>query len=253
MEEREIQIAMKRIKKIEDEANYRLLKEKEKKVIIRKQTKKMGTITSKINSKSNSVSIIGSSILKPKLYCKIITQKGVQCSKYQIEGCNSMCKQHYDNLRIKDSEDIVMKIPSVPKVSKLSEDPKPVGSKISGTKNSDFFKPSFPSFTIYPKPVPMDIEEEPKQRKSKKKEPIPAAIKTLVWNKWVGEKVAEAGCYCCRVTSISMRHHHTGHIVSEKNGGKCTIDNLRPICANCNLSMSSMNMNEFIEKFGLHK
>jgi hypothetical protein len=248
MEEREIQIAMKRIKKIEDEAKRRLLNEKEKKVITRKQTKKMGTITSKINSKETFVPK-----LKPKLYCKIITQKGVQCSKYQNEGYNNMCKQHYDNLRIKASEDVVMKTPSVPKVSKKSEDPKPMSSKKSELKNSDFFKPSYPSFTIYQKAVPMDIDEEPKPKKSKKKEPIPAAIKTLVWNKWVGEKVAETKCICCRVSSISMRHFVAGHIVSEKHGGKCTIDNLRPICQPCNLSMGTSNMNEFIEKFGLHR
>jgi hypothetical protein len=105
---------------------------------------------------------------------------------------------------------------------------------------------------IKPQTSSMKIEKEIKPEK-KKKESIPAAIKTLVWNKWIGEKVAEAGCYCCRITSISMRHFIAGHIISEKNGGKCTIDNLRPICANCNLSMSTMNMNEFIEKFGLHK
>jgi hypothetical protein len=227
MEEREIQLEMKRIQKITDEAKRRLLKLKEKKTIKKENPKKMGTISSKIKPKETMIP-------KPKLYCKIITNKGIQCSKYQIEGCNNMCKQHYDNF----TKDIVMKIPTV---SKKSEDPK------------NF---PLPTFTAYQKPVPMEVEEESKKIRNKvlkKKEPIPAAIKTLVWNKWVGDKVAEAGCYCCKVTSISMRHFHCGHFVSEKNGGKCTIDNLRPICANCNLSMSSMNMNEFIEKFGLHK
>jgi 5-methylcytosine-specific restriction endonuclease McrA len=96
----------------------------------------------------------------------------------------------------------------------------------------------------------MKIEKE---EKSKKKEAIPAAIKTLVWNKYIGEKVAEAKCMCCRVTTISMRHFHAGHVLSEKYGGGVTVDNLRPICANCNLSMGSANMADFISKFGLHK
>jgi hypothetical protein len=102
-------------------------------------------------------------------------------------------------------------------------------------------------------PPPLPLRAEIVKPPKKKKEAIPAAVKTLVWNKWVGEKEAETGCFCCRVTTISMRHFHCGHVVSEKHGGKCTIDNMRPICANCNLSMGSMNMNEYIEKFGLHK
>jgi 5-methylcytosine-specific restriction endonuclease McrA len=96
----------------------------------------------------------------------------------------------------------------------------------------------------------MNIEKE---TKPKKKEAIPAAIKTLVWNKYVGDKVAEAKCMCCRVTTISMRHFHCGHILSEKYGGGTTVDNMRPICANCNLSMNTMNMADFISKYGLHK
>lgn len=96
------------------------------------------------------------------------------------------------------------------------------------------------------------IDSKPIANK-KKKEPIPTAIKSLVWNKYIGETIASTPCFCCKVTSISMRHFHCGHIKSEKQGGKLTIDNLRPICANCNLSMGSMNMMEFIEKFGLHK
>ena len=219
MDEKEILIAMKRIKKIEDEARKRLIELKHKQI---SSKNKIEEITKSNHTKSNSVKNIfdqSNSVKnipdsKPKiikLYCIFIKSNGAQCSKYQVDGCNNMCKQHHNNLEPEGS-----KIPKNTKI--LSQDPLP-----------------------------------PKKDKPKKKESIPAAIKTLVWNKWVGEKEAEAGCYACRVTTISMRHHHVGHVVSEKHGGKCTIDNLRPVCANCNLSMGTMNMNEYIEKFGLHK
>jgi hypothetical protein len=215
--EKEILVAMKRLKKIDEEARKRLLQEKDKSLSSnnkKNKSLKMGSIIGK--QKPNTLEA------KPKIkmYCVVITTNGTQCSKYQVEGCNKMCKQHFENSK----KDVVMK------------ETKPVIKKTS--KSED--------------PRPMIIENEEKS-KPKKKEPIPAAIKTLVWNKWMGEKVAEGGCYACRVTSISMRHHHCGHVVSEKNGGKCTIDNLRPVCANCNLSMGTLNMNEYIEKFGLHK
>lgn len=214
MDEKEILIAMKRIKKIEDEARKRLIiqKDKETKFIIKQMGAKItkNSIDSSKNPKNKSM----------KIYCTVIKPNGVQCSKYQVEGCNKMCKQHHDNLEFKNHKET--KVLKKVLRSKDLEDPLP---------------------PILPKP----------KKELKKKEAIPAAIKTLVWNKWMGEKVAEGGCYACRVTSISMRHFHCGHVFSEKHGGKCTVDNLRPVCANCNLSMGTLNMNEYIEKFGLHK
>ena len=40
-------------------------------------------------------------------------------------------------------------------------------------------------------------------------------------------------------------NRHTGHIISENNGGETDITNLRPICKKCNLSMGSKNWNEY--------
>jgi hypothetical protein len=226
MDEREIQIAMQRLRSIEEEAKRRLLEEKSKRVIKQKQPPKMGSLNTRPKQEIKEPSENKKpSVPKPKFYCKVLTNKGVQCSKYQSEGCNNMCKQHFDNI----NKDVVMKDAFK---QKKSEDPKPLKQG----------------------PIPMDIEEEPpKKKESKKKEPIPAAIKTLVWNKYIGEKVAESKCMCCRVSSISMRHFTAGHVLSEKYGGGVTIDNLRPICANCNLSMGCMSMADFISKFGLHK
>jgi hypothetical protein len=87
----------------------------------------------------------------------------------------------------------------------------------------------------------------------KKKQPIPNHVKTLIWNHWVGCDKAEAYCLCCKVTKISIRSFHAGHIIAESKGGDMTVKNLKPICGPCNLSMGSMNMDEFIKKFGLGK
>jgi 5-methylcytosine-specific restriction endonuclease McrA len=87
----------------------------------------------------------------------------------------------------------------------------------------------------------------------KKKQPIPNHVKTLIWNHWVGCDKAESFCLCCKVTKISIRSFHAGHIIAESKGGDMTVKNLKPICGPCNLSMGSMNMDEFIKKFGLGK
>lgn len=86
-----------------------------------------------------------------------------------------------------------------------------------------------------------------------KKKSIPSHVKTLIWNHWVGHDKAEAFCLCCKVTKISIRSFHAGHIIAESKGGDMTVKNLKPICGPCNHSMGSMNMDEFIKKFGLGK
>ena len=76
---------------------------------------------------------------------------------------------------------------------------------------------------------------------------IPATVKRLVWNKWIGEEIGKSKCLCCKVTYITQLSFHTGHIISEFNGGKICVSNLKPICQNCNSSMGTKNMNEFIK------
>ena len=59
----------------------------------------------------------------------------------------------------------------------------------------------------------------------------------MVKNIW---KKYESKCYiswCENV--INVFDFHVGHDKPESKGGKLSIDNLKPICARCNLSMSN--------------
>ncbi len=53
--------------------------------------------------------------------------------------------------------------------------------------------------------------------------------------------------------NISVKNFDCGHIISEKNGGIVSLDNLKPICRLCNSSMSTNNMDDFIKKYGFDK
>jgi hypothetical protein len=77
------------------------------------------------------------------------------------------------------------------------------------------------------------------------KKSIPKVLKDLCWKKWVGENISKIKCLCCEDNEIKMSSFHCGHVIPEVNGGKLSIDNLRPICAACNLSMGSENMIDF--------
>lgn len=83
-----------------------------------------------------------------------------------------------------------------------------------------------------------------------KKNAIPKVLKDLCWKKWIGESVAKNKCMCCEMNEITMNSFHCGHVLSEANGGKLSVENLRPICVGCNLSMGTENMASFKERCG---
>jgi 5-methylcytosine-specific restriction endonuclease McrA len=83
--------------------------------------------------------------------------------------------------------------------------------------------------------------------KKKKKKPISATIKRLVWNTNIGEDIGKSKCMCCNSTDITQMSFNCGHIVAEVNGGDTIVSNLKPICQNCNSSMGIKNMEEFMK------
>ena len=92
-----------------------------------------------------------------------------------------------------------------------------------------------------------DGDDNIKSTKRYKKKYISSTLKRLVWNKWIGEEIGKAKCTCCNITSIVQLSFHAGHIISEFNGGETIASNLKPICQNCNSSMGTKNMTDFME------
>ena len=89
----------------------------------------------------------------------------------------------------------------------------------------------------------MKIPNNKKRVKKVRKETIPQYVKEETWRLYGGSL-----CWCCQHSPISAKNKHFGHIIAESNGGEVTIDNLRPICQNCNLRMGTMNMYDFMIK-----
>ena len=87
-------------------------------------------------------------------------------------------------------------------------------------------------------------------KKKVKKEKIPATLKNILWHKYF-ETSLTGMCQCCKVETISKAIFDAGHIISEKNGGKVVLDNLKPICKLCNSSMGRTNMDDFMKKYGI--
>ena len=68
---------------------------------------------------------------------------------------------------------------------------------------------------------------------------IPCALREQVWIKYMGKKYSNK-CYVrwCK-NKIDVFNYHVGHNIPESKNGATVLENLRPICARCNLSMSN--------------
>lgn len=96
-----------------------------------------------------------------------------------------------------------------------------------------------------------DVLNPPKKPYIRRKRTIPKALKTSVWIKYAGSlDVGVMKCVCCKMRDIYQSDFHCGHIVAEANGGPTVMENLRPVCSVCNLSMGTMNMDQFIKVNG---
>ena len=84
------------------------------------------------------------------------------------------------------------------------------------------------------------------------KKNIPKAVKSHIWDHYIGRHINEHRCLCCKKAYIRNTDFVTGHVISEVNGGTLEINNLRPICAVCNNGMGQMNMVDYVKKYGYY-
>ena len=79
---------------------------------------------------------------------------------------------------------------------------------------------------------------------------VPASLKHNIWTQYVGEKYL-GKCHVSWCTnSITPFTFEAGHNIPFSKGGGTTIDNLRPICSDCNKSMGNRyTIDEYSELF----
>jgi len=82
-----------------------------------------------------------------------------------------------------------------------------------------------------------------------KRKTIPKRVKELVWEAYFGDNIAKSICPLCERNEIKITNFHCSHIIPAALGGTDTVDNLRPLCSGCNLSMGDQNMNDYIKQF----
>jgi len=84
-----------------------------------------------------------------------------------------------------------------------------------------------------------EITKDIEKKTHNYKEPIPKRIRELVWTTNNGETFSHK-CYVSWCDNIiNVFNFQVGHDIPESKGGTIDIDNLKPICTSCNLSMSN--------------
>ena len=75
-----------------------------------------------------------------------------------------------------------------------------------------------------------------------KRQSIPYNIRIKVWVKQNGEQWSGKCCICSN--TINITNFHCGHDIAVSKGGETVVDNLKPICSTCNLSMGTKTIHE---------
>ena len=98
----------------------------------------------------------------------------------------------------------------------------------------------------------INTKHKKKQKKNSVKcsKTISKALKTKVWHKYIGKEAGTRKCLCCNNNEINQLDFECGHVLAKTNGGKNSIENLRPICGMCNKSMRTTHMLEFMKNNG---
>jgi hypothetical protein len=77
---------------------------------------------------------------------------------------------------------------------------------------------------------------------------IPGALRQQVWLVHIGKRFEHKCLVKWCQNPITPFNFETGHNIPESKGGTLDIDNLRPICSNCNRSMGDQyTIDEFSE------
>jgi len=94
----------------------------------------------------------------------------------------------------------------------------------------------------------LETTSPPKRRR---RPGITGEMRLAVWERWVGQRT-RAKCFCCWQANITMLSNHmtfhAGHIISDHNGGDTSVENMLPICRDCNMNMSAENWDDYIKR-----
>ena len=96
-------------------------------------------------------------------------------------------------------------------------------------------------------------EKLAKPVKKTRRKSLGSSLRIKVWETYIGQKT-QGYCFCCHDAQHPIRPFsysntfQAGHIISHANGGADAIENLLPICRDCNMNMGAENWDDYIAR-----
>jgi len=88
-------------------------------------------------------------------------------------------------------------------------------------------------------------------KKKRRRKSIDPNLRKEVWDTYIGQATS-AKCFCCWTNPITpftyCNTFHAGHIISHAHGGSENIENLLPICRDCNMNMDAEDWDDYIDR-----
>ena len=81
----------------------------------------------------------------------------------------------------------------------------------------------------------------------KTRKQIPTALRNKIWELH-SERKYDMLCPVCNINNISIIDWHCGHIIPDSWGGPVDLENLIPICKDCNYGMGNRYMIDYQKK-----
>lgn len=164
---------------------------------------------------------------KPVEIEKIIIYSCTECDK--IYKSRNSLKYHNEIHEKKKCEDLMKQLKEInEKLQKLKED----NEKIQKLKEKN-------------EKLQNTIKLIKSMKNVNKKKVISHALKTKVWYTWIGKNIGATSCSCCEINEITQMNFNCGYIQAESKGGSRLVENLKPVCKSCKLSMGTQNMWDF--------
>ena len=138
-----------------------------------------------------------------------------------------------------DKDDILMTHMMNFSLGESKEERKMWEPKYNGNELSIYFDALSDKLNNFKVIAPREFVKEPRK-------PIPKKLRDEVWKKYYSNEDVGA-CFCCnkeiyQKSSEITKTWNCGHIISDHDGGGMTIENMRPVCFDCNQKMKTQNM-----------
>ncbi len=71
-----------------------------------------------------------------------------------------------------------------------------------------------------------------------------------IWDTYIGKEIGEHPCMLCGKRNIAQLDFYCGYNIAESKGGATAVENILPICRNCNNKKGTKTFEQYLKSIG---